>query len=175
MIKFIAGIGIPGSGKTTYLKPFAEKFGYTYISSDDIMSEIAGEVQDLSRLPEVWTEVRKRIAEALQGGHTVVLDSTLSKLEDRISLIEFARENGAEKIQGVYMDTPPEQSKEQNESRERIVGESVIDKMHERLQESPADISDGFDSIIVFDGDQELKEIKLRDGDNEMRKEFKIR
>jgi len=36
MKKVIMGIGIPGSGKTTILKEFADKNGYEYICPDDI-------------------------------------------------------------------------------------------------------------------------------------------
>jgi predicted kinase len=41
MSKLILGIGLPGSGKTTALKPFAEKNGYIYISPGDIREELS--------------------------------------------------------------------------------------------------------------------------------------
>jgi dephospho-CoA kinase len=46
MAKIIIGIGVPGSGKTTALKPFAERNTYTYISPDDIRAELTGNAAD---------------------------------------------------------------------------------------------------------------------------------
>lgn len=49
MSKVIVGIGLPGSGKTTALKPFADKNSYIYICPDDIRAELTGNPADQSK------------------------------------------------------------------------------------------------------------------------------
>jgi predicted kinase len=46
MSQAIIGIGIPGSGKTTYLKPLAARMGLPYVSLDDIRQELTGDAAD---------------------------------------------------------------------------------------------------------------------------------
>lgn len=43
MQKIIIGIGIPGTGKTTYLKKIASEQNYTYVSSDEVREEVFGD------------------------------------------------------------------------------------------------------------------------------------
>lgn len=53
MKKVIIGVGVPALGKTTVLKPFAEKGGYVYISSDKIRAVLTGDPADQSKNKEV--------------------------------------------------------------------------------------------------------------------------
>ena len=160
------GIGIPGSGKSTVLRQLAEKYDYTYISSDEIRKELTGNETDQSRNKQVWEETYKRITQSLQQGKNVVLDRTFVNDFERTKVINFARENGAEKIQGIFVDTPIEISKERNMARERKVPEHVIDNMNEMLKRTPPEITDGFDSLFTLDEYQELKEAEmLREGE----------
>lgn len=176
MAKFIIGIGIPGSGKTTYLKSFAKKFDYSYISSDDVLQEITGGTGDMTKYPEVWSEIQRRIVDELNKGNTVVLDSTMYKPEDRLKFTSFARENGATKIQGVYLDVPVEVATERNLARDKgVVGERVIERMDNKLHEFPPSITDGIDSLFILDQFGELKEVKIDTGEGELRKELKLR
>lgn len=60
MQKVIIGSGIPGAGKTTILKKFAEKYGYTYISSDTIRTELTNDVNDMSKNDLLENEIKRR-------------------------------------------------------------------------------------------------------------------
>jgi predicted kinase len=98
MAKVIMDIGIPGSGKTTVLKPFSEENNYTYISPDEIRFELTGSMADQSKNREVWTEAHKRVEVALRRGETVVFDATFARDSERKSFIQFARDHGAGKV-----------------------------------------------------------------------------
>lgn len=170
------GIGIPGSGKTTLLFDFAKNNSYKYISSDEVRAEVVGSVSDFNREKEVWDEIRNRVEKSLIDGVDVVLDSTMSKQKDRKSMIDFARQHGAEKIQGVYMDVDLEIAKERNNLRvETKIPDRALDRMYSNLElENPVEVEEGFDSIFVFDENAELKEVRKDFEDHETIREMKI-
>lgn len=160
MKKVIMGIGNAGAGKTTVLKPFAEKYGYTYICPDEIRQELSGDALDQSRMKEVWDIAYARVAEALAADQTVVFDSTFAKQQDRRNCIVFVRSKGAEIVEGLYIDTPLELTRERNTQRDRQVPGHALDRMHGYLQDAPPSTDDGFDAILTVDGQQDLNEIE---------------
>lgn len=167
------GIGIPGSGKTTALKPFAEKNSYTYISPDDIRTELTNDPSDQSKNKEVWQEAYRRVAHSLERGETVVFDATFAKDFERKSFIQFARENGAEKVQGVFAAVPLEVANERNKARARVVPEHAIDRMHTMLKNNPPIVEDGFDSVFDINELQALKRTEMKIDDGIVTHEFK--
>jgi len=175
MIKFITSIGIPGSGKTSILKPFAEKNGYTYISSDEVRHEVTGSKTDMSRQMEVFDKIRQMIKEEIEHGHTVVFDSTLSNEKVRRDILSFAKECGAEKIQGLYIETPSEIAWERNSKREVPVPENDFNHMKQKLENIPPELSDGFDTLISIDHEGNLIEVDLHRESEEWKKSFKLR
>jgi len=174
MSKIIMGVGLPGSGKTTALKQFADKNSYVYICPDDIRTELTGNASDQSKNREVWTEAHKRTANALEKGENVVFDATFARDSERKNFITFAREHGAEKIQGVVVDVDFETASERNKMRDRVVPEYAMKKMHSMLSEAPPEITDGFDSIFIIDEFQKLKHVEIG-GEHKIVREFKIR
>jgi predicted kinase len=163
-MKALIGIGIPGSGKTRTLKKFAEKNNYTYICPDDIRAELSGgDASDQSKNKEVWELTYKRAVEALNSGISVVVDATFANAVQRKSFIQFLRNSGVEKIQGLYVDTPLEVAKERNQKRQRKVPDFVLDRMHFSIIENPPSISDGLDSLIMLDENQKLISTEIKD------------
>jgi predicted kinase len=175
MAKLIVGIGVPGSGKSTLLKKMAGSHGYAYLSTDDIRKELTGNIEDQSRNREVWEEAKKRLKEKLQEDKPVVFDATFTVVEERRNFLDFARANGARKIQGIFLDTPPEVAKERNRTRDRQVPEYVIDKMSDRLRYSPPKPEDGFDAVFTFDEFEHLKEAERWGETGIDSREFKVR
>lgn len=175
MKKVILGIGIPGSGKSTILKQFAEKNSYTYICPDDIRKELTGSEVDQSKNQEVWSETYKRSSESLGKGETIVLDATFTNPSQRKNFIAFVRDNGAEKIQGIFVDTPFEVAMERNSLRERKVPSHVIERMKDELNKFPPEIEDDFDSLFTLDENQELIKLEASQGENIVEKEFKMK
>lgn len=166
------GIGIPGSGKTTVLKTFADKNSYIYICPDDIRQELTGNAADQSKNREVWAEAYKRLGEKLEQGQTVVFDATFVNPEQRKQFIDFARAHGAEKIQGVHLDVNLEIAKERNSERERQVPEYVLDKMDSSLREAPPQVEDGFDLVVSLDEEQKMIDAEMNREGEVLHKEF---
>lgn len=160
------GIGVPGSGKTTALKSLALKYSYTYISPDELRQAISGSQTDQTQNEEVWNATRQLTSEALKNGKDVVLDASFTKLNERKRFIAFARENGADKIQGLYASIPIETSISRNLARDRQVPEYAIKRMHSQLTQFPPEVEDGFDSVFDIDEFQKLNraEVAIKDG-----------
>ena len=172
MKKVIVGIGIPGSGKTPVLKSFAEKNAYVYVCPDDIREELTGSAADQSRSREVWTEAYKRLQAQLMNGETVVFDATMANPDQRKQFLDFARKNGAERIEGIVFDTPLETATERNEQRDRKVPHDVMERMDNWIRTMPPEIGEGLDAIFTVDEEQKLKEVKVRGEDSVITKEF---
>jgi len=174
MKKVIISIGIPGSGKTTAIKKFAKEYGYGYISPDDIRIEMLGDIADQSKNKEVADEVRKRTKEFLDIGETVVVDTVFGSSKGRKDFLDFARESGAEKVQGVFFDVPAEVAKERNKNREdHQVPEAIIEKIAADFKESKPEIEEGFDGIFTVDEYQHLTEAEIKNGETSIRKNFR--
>ena len=161
MKKVVIGIGVPGSGKTTLLKAFAHNNKYIYICPDDIRAELTGDASNQTKNDEVWKEAYLRTEKELCAGNSVVFDATTADFEQRKHLLGFVRLKGAEKIQGIYVNVSLETAKERNMQRERKVPESVIEQMYKALTNFPPRVSDGFDSILLVDGNRDKAEVGL--------------
>jgi len=150
-MKITIGIGLPGSGKTTILRPFARNNGHVYISSDEIRAELTGNAADQSKNKEVWQKVYQRTEKALSEGRSLVIDAPFANQLQRRDYIKFAREHGADKIQGVLFNAPFEIANKRNKSRDRIVADHIMEKLRSMLEIAPAVIEDGFDDLLNVD------------------------
>jgi predicted kinase len=98
--------GLQASGKTTYRET---TFDGTYIVvSKDLMGRG-------SKLPKSVRQERK-IREAFESGHSVVVDNTNPSLEERASLINLGHEYGV-RVLGYHLKSTWEQSLERNSRR----------------------------------------------------------
>ncbi len=161
MTKLIMGIGIPGSGKTMLLREFATKHNYAYICPDDIRTEITGNPADQTKNELVWQTARERLTEQVVSGETVVFDATFANAEQRKNFINFAREKGADKVAGVFIDVPLETAQERNQNRDRVVPSQVLERMDSSLRNYPPEIADGFDSLFTLNAEHELVSAEL--------------
>ncbi|MBC7982207.1 ATP-binding protein [Candidatus Parcubacteria bacterium] len=151
MTKFVLTIGIPGSGKTTFAKKYAAENKYDYISSDEIRYDrFADEFGDSEEQSEIWREARLRIAQSLKSGKSVLLDSTMTREQNRTSLINFAKSIDENiEITGMHFNTALETCLERNSKREKPVPEEVIEKMFKQYQ--PPSETEGFTEILELD------------------------
>ena len=149
------GIGLPGSGKTLILRNFAERHKYTYISVDEVRAKFNLSPGEAST-KEVWEEIKTRVREGLGKANTVVMDSTSVLGSYRRTAIEFARECGAEKIQGIFIDTPAEIARMRNNMRDQHAPENIFANRLQSLKEQPPSIEDGFDGLFTLDENQKL-------------------
>ena len=167
MKKVILAIGVPGSGKTTVLKNFAQNYHYAYLSADELRIEmnIAPNnpliSSDNPMTQGMWDEMRHRLAQYLKEGKTVVVDATFTRADLRQEFVELAKRNGAQKVQGVFVDTPSELAWERNEQRDRKAPREVFDKRVHDLRENPPSLEDGFDSVFRLDEYQKLLQTEV--------------
>lgn len=172
MKKVIVGIGVPGSGKSTVLKEFASRYSYSYICPDDIRVELTGDAADQSKNKEVWAEAYERTRKELTSGHTVVFDATFTHPELRKSFLTFVKDQGAEKIEGIFVNTPFELARERNLTRERKVPDHALERMNEGLKSFPPDLSDGFDALFTLNEHQQLQKAELAAEVNRRERKF---
>lgn len=158
-MKVIVGIGVPGCGKTTYLKPLAKELSLKYINPDDIREEITGDATNHSKELEVWNLVHSRLIEALKNRGAIV-DATFTKIKDRRQLINLCRQNGATEIIAYWFNLPLETCIERNNNRQRAVPEIAIKKMHNRLNLNPPTTDEGFDKIVLINNAKSKTEKK---------------
>lgn len=143
----IIAIGIPGCGKTTMLKPMAEKQNLTYVNRDDIREELTGDPTNHSREKLVSRIMLERIQSSLSQAHGVIIDGTHSRAKDRRLMTNFCHHNGAKRIVGMWFDIPIEVCRKRNIARTRAVREAALFTMQHRLTVNPPSIDEGFDTI----------------------------
>lgn len=149
-MKAVIGVGVPGSGKTTYLKPLAKKEGLAYLSADDIREEVNGDPGDQSNHLLVMRILHQRVIDNLKR-HGVVIDMTNSRQRDRRQAVKFCREHGATEVVAYWFNTPLSVAKERNRGRSRVVPERAVEAMANRLQMYPPTLGEGYDRMIVIE------------------------
>jgi predicted kinase len=145
----IIGIGIPGSGKTSYLKPLALEQSLLYVSADELRQQFTGDMSNHSKDTAVWQTVFKRIQQSLNSNKYsgVVVDATHAKFKDRRKSIIACQNYGATDVIGYWFDTDLDIALARNANRSRSVPEQAIKKMNQSLQQNPPSITDGFSRI----------------------------
>ncbi len=146
-MKLIIGIGVPGCGKTTFLRPLAERLGMAYINPDSIREELTGDASNHSREADVWRIAYDRTTRALMK-NGAVMDATFTVPKDRRKLINLAKSVGVSQVDAYWFNVPVRLCIERNSQRSRIVPEAVIRKMHERLVANPPAKEEGYTKII---------------------------
>lgn len=156
MSNIIMMCGVPGSGKTTYVKEnMYDPEEDAYISRDEIRYEILGEGEDyFAHEGHVYCEFVNRIKKAVgEGRECVFVDATHLNRASRKKLVKQLGINPSE-ITVMWMDTPFNICLERN--RQRQGRECVPDKemyaMKNRFQ-VPSKTVEGFGRVIrVHDG-----------------------
>jgi predicted kinase len=87
-------VGPPGSGKSSWIEKNYSML--PVISSDQLRVEITGDITNQSENENVFKIAHSRIREILHGGKKVVYDATNLKADDRKTVIDIARRNGAQ-------------------------------------------------------------------------------
>ena len=152
--KLILTIGIPGSGKTTWVKKYMKKHPLTYIiSTDDIRREFTGTEQcvDPSQNDMIHNEARKRVKAILEDpnskgglGPEIIVDST------NVSVGEWRKykELGPSIMLAKIFNITPEQAMINQLGRERKVPFEILQMKHRQFQESKPFLTLYFNMIM---------------------------
>lgn len=125
---FVCMVGLPGSGKSTYAKKFAEKYDAVIVSTDAIRKELYGGEAVQGDGKEVFGIAYDRINRALQAGKWVVFDATSITAKSRRKVLSrISWYKGVKKV--VFIATPLDVVFRQNAARDRQVPEEVIMRM----------------------------------------------
>ena len=128
---FIMITGLPGAGKSTYVKQYEEE-GYIVHASDKVRAEM-GDETDQSHNAEVFEILNGRIKADLLNGKNVCLDATNLRRRNRKHLLNIIRRTNSYK-KCIIVATPFEECLCNNASRERQVPEDVMFRMYANFQ-----------------------------------------
>ena len=154
----ILTVGIPGSGKSTWVRALAaqkaaEKEHYQIISTDGIRAQLYGD----EAVQGEWLEVRsilidslKSVRQSILQGQTtaVIYDATNAVRRQRREFVQIARQCGYAPLIAAWIDTPLAVCLQRNAARSRQVPPHIIEKMQRRLAGAPPTEAENIDCII---------------------------
>ena len=142
-------VGLPGSGKSTYVKNFIKDKEIEYISSDSLRAVYGKDETDQTVTHQVFGHIKRKVDEFLKDGKNVLVDATSVNRKERSDYINTAKKYGAKVVAIVFkMDRQGliERNKKRGEQGGRVVPTFVIDKMLNKFEEPSYD--EGIDVMI---------------------------
>ena len=142
-------VGLPGSGKSTYVKNFIKDKDIEYLSSDSLRAIYGKSEEDQTVTPLVFGHIKRKVDEFLKDGKNVLVDATSVNRKERSDYINTAKKYGAKVVAIVFkMDRQGliDRNKKRGEQGGRVVPDFVIDKMLNKFEEPS--YSEGIDVII---------------------------
>jgi predicted kinase len=142
-------VGLPGSGKSTYVKNFIKDKEIEYLSSDSLRAIYGKSEEDQTVTPLVFGHIKRKVDEFLKDGKNVLVDATSVNRKERSDYINTAKKYGAKVVAIVFkMDRQGliDRNKKRGEQGGREVPTFVIDKMLNKFEEPS--YSEGIDVII---------------------------
>jgi predicted kinase len=128
-VKLIITVGLPGSGKSTYLA----RLGVNVIASDEIRRLIADDPRDQSMNARIFSAVRYLIRQRIAAGRPVTyVDATHLTTWERKPYVILAQRYGCT-LEALFFDVPVEICIARNQARDRVVPEEAIRKMAQQM------------------------------------------
>lgn len=146
-------VGIPGSGKSSYVKQKCNNDDNSLrVSRDEIRYNILKENDAyFSKEKEVFNQFIQEINRLLHMGFTVYADATHINEVSRAKVINNIDDRVIGSLNAIYMNTPYSICKIRNEKRygREKVPEKVIDQMFKKLTKPTK--QEGFDNIFIVE------------------------
>ena len=139
--KIIITVGLPGSGKSTYLA----HLGVNAISSDEIRRLIADDPRDQSMNARIFATIRYLVRQRIAAGRAEThVDATHLTRWERLPYIRLAQRQRCE-IEALFFDVPVEVCIQRNQGRDRVIPDQAILDMARTLQ--PPTEAEGFSRV----------------------------
>lgn len=157
-------VGIPGSGKSTFIKQYANKLkGTTCIISRDVIrfSMVAENEEYFSKEKEVFKEFINQIQKGMQQADNVFIDATHISRASRYKLLVNIGNKNRTTVNIVWINTPLEKAIQNNELRKgtrSYVPTGTIYQMHSNFQ--APELEEGFTSIYEVNNNKITSIIK---------------
>jgi len=129
----ILPIGIPGSGKSWWIRNTFNSTDFIIVHPDKIREEVTGSISNVSQDDIVWKLVKERVSEALEQGKNVILDATNVNGNNRRKLI---KELPSSKLKAKLFKITPKKAKKRikkdiESGRNRShVPDHIVDRMY---------------------------------------------
>jgi len=137
-MRMVLLVGLPGSGKSTYLK----RIGVEGLSSDTIRKWLVDDETDQSIHSRVFETLRYLLRQRLMLGRPLTyIDATNLTVADRAPFLGLGRSYGCQ-LEALFFDVPLETCLERNRQRSRVVPEEAMERMAARLV--PPTAEEGF-------------------------------
>ena len=155
----ILTIGIPGAGKSTWVREYKRYHPYCYvISTDDIRKELNGTPEFFTNQNEyVHNEARNRVRKIIESKDEsstmvnpltntveIIVDSTNVDLQEWVAYKLL----GASMLMAKYFDTTIDEAMEHQQSRERKVPREIVEQKWNTLQKNRKEIAKIFNFIF---------------------------
>lgn len=154
----LLSVGIPGSGKSSYLKPLATELEHLYINPDTIRHAMTGSDAAQHANQQVWDKAYTHSEIYLQHGGSIIFDATFARQNERQQAVNRLKEYGAATVIAAYFPLYPDLAYQRTQQRakqsadlgleQRVVPLHAIERMNRMIRQYPPVQADGFDAVV---------------------------